>query len=126
MAADATHTAAQAVSAALVSMALSDLGITAPDLAWAAIGTGLGMVMTPPAGRMRSMALFGGTCFAAALLATIVADLMLSGHRTGRMGCAFVIGLTWPAIQVRLSALAPVLLDAVLRRLGIHPPEGRP
>jgi hypothetical protein len=106
-------------------MVLNTLGVHPQALLYAGVGAGFGLLLTRAESRARAFAFWALTTLAGALLAHIMAA-QVGGDGATRNGIALVLGMVFPALRERAMALAPTILDAVLRRLGITTGSDKP
>lgn len=97
---------------------LATIGVHPQALLYAGVGAGFGLLLTRAESRARALAFWALTTMAGALLAHIIAA-NFGGDGTTRNGVALVLGMVFPALRERAMAMAPSILDAILRRLGI-------
>lgn len=119
MSIDKAADASLAIASGAASVAVAILGVHPQLLMWVAVGAGFGMLATPSESRGRAIATFALTAMAGALLATVVADRWMGGDEQARNLVGLGSGLTFPAIRERAMAAAPIVLDAILKRIGL-------
>lgn len=98
---------------------LAVLGVNPQVLLYAGVGAGFGMLATPAESRGRAVAFFALTTLSGALLAQIAARHFFGSDEMWRNGTGLVMGLVFPALRDRAMHAAPIVLDGLLRRLGL-------
>lgn len=113
------------VAAGTLAIFLAEAGLTAADLGYAALGTGLGTVSTKGLPRFQALFLFVGLTVISALAARWCAQMYFpaGGDLTSRL-LAAVFGVVSYGVRVQVLRTVPALWDAlILRRVGAGPAE---
>lgn len=117
--ADPTTDAALAVASGMATVTVTVLGVPPSTLLAVGCGAGFGMLATESQSRARAVATFALTTIAGAMISSLLAREVFHGDPEWRNVIGVAVGLTFPAVKERALALAPAVLDAVLKRFGV-------
>jgi hypothetical protein len=117
--ADPTTDAALALASGMATVTVTVLGVPPSTLLAVGCGAGFGMLATESQSRGRAVATFALTTIAGAMISSLLAREAFGGDEQWRNVIGVAVGLTFPAVKERAMLVAPLVLDAVLKRLGV-------
>lgn len=109
------------MAAGAIAIFLAEAGLTAADLGYAALGTGLGTVSTRGLPRLQALFLFVGLTVVAALMARWCAANYFSADPLASRGLSAAFGFIAYAIRAQILNSIPEIWGAALRRFGVRP-----
>ncbi len=119
----ATTAVGWAVAAGTMGAFFAFIGVSGEAVFWGLCGGLFGMSFAPPAGRLRSIAMFPAAALVAAKVGVLAAAHWFEGDRNMAGGLALLCGIILhPAITALVQAL-PAIVNA---RLGTTPPGNTP
>lgn len=111
-----TDAAASTVLTGASGLLIAALGVEPQAIAWALLGSILGLTLAKPAGRLYAVALFISATLVCALLATVLADHWFEGRVGARNVLAVALAAGFhPMLEAFFSAV-PGLVAAGSRR----------
>lgn len=115
---------AASVAAGALAAFLTEAGLTAPDLGYAALGTGMGTVSTRALPRLHAFFLFAALTVVSALLARWCAQTYFPDGHLASKALAAIFGLVSYGVRAQLLTSLPDIWGSLLRRVGVTNKEG--
>lgn len=112
---------AGSVAAGAFAIFLAEAGLSAADLGYAALGTGLGTVSTRGLPRLQALFLFIALTVVAALLARWCAHHYFTGDALASRALSAAFGFVSYGIRAQVLGSIPDIWAAALRRFGVRP-----
>lgn len=112
-----TESAAGLVTTGASGLLIAALGVEPQAIAWALVGSILGLTLAKPASRVYAVALFIAATLACSLLATVIAEGYFSGNAGARNVCAVILAAAFHPLFEAFISSVPGLVSAGARRL---------
>lgn len=112
-----TETAAGIVTTGASGLLIAALGVEPQAIAWALVGSILGLTLAKPASRAYAVALFIASTLACSLLATMLAEQYFSNGTTARNVCAVILAAAFHPLFEAFIGQVPSLVAAAIDRL---------
>lgn len=114
-----TETAASVVATGASGLLIAALGVDPQAIAWALVGSILGLTLAKPASRVYAVALFFASTLACALFATWIAETYFAGAAGARnVGAVILAAAFHPIFEVFIGQV-PSLVSAAVDRVRI-------
>jgi hypothetical protein len=111
-----TETAAGIVATGASGLLIAALGVEPQAIAWALVGSILGLTLAKPASRVYAVALFFASTLACALMATVIAEHYFASSIGARNVCAVVLAAAFHPLFEAFIAAVPGLVAAGTKR----------
>lgn len=112
-----TETAAGVVATGASGLLIAALGVEPQAIAWALVGSILGLTLAKPASRSYAVALFIASTLACSLLATVLAEQYFGNSATSRNVCAVILAAAFHPLFEAFIGQVPSLVAAALERV---------
>lgn len=114
------------MTAGALAVFLAEAGLSAPDLGYAALGTGLGTASTKGLPRFQALFLFVALTVVSALLARWCAQQWFPDSPLASKGLAACFGVISYGARAQVLNSIPDIWAALLRRVGVKKEGGQP
>lgn len=112
-----TETVAGIVTTGASGLLIAALGVEPQAIAWALVGSILGLTLAKPASRGYAVALFIASTLACALLGTVLAEQYFSNSAPSRNVCAVVLAAGFHPMFEAFIKQVPSFVAAAIARI---------